>query len=162
MWKVGTKVIIDHSDDGELTDKGKKALIIEVGSPAYGLNDKYIYVLRGLDDSFIGGHWAESELRLLSYKKESTSMSKKYYRVIKDTPAWKQGAIIEENDDGYKAINDLWDGVEDLKDYEETTKVVENASDFFERVYAMGKAQKMVFVTKEKAQELASKYFTGE
>lgn len=95
-------------------------------------------------------------------KKEKKHVSKRYYKVVKETPAWKAGAILEsDNDGGYKAINDLWDNIEDLGSYCETKKVVEE-SDFFERVYAMGKAHKMMFVTKEKAQELASKYFTGE
>lgn len=115
-----------------------------------------------IDDDYYDcpqGTWASYKGEPIKEKK----MSKKYYRVLKDTPAWKQGAIVELDDNEYKAINDLWDNVENLKEtYYETVQIVENSPEFFERVYAMGKAQKMLFVTKEKAQEMASKYFTGE
>lgn len=95
-------------------------------------------------------------------KEEKKVANKKYYKVVKETPAWERGAILEcDGDGGYKAINDLWDKIENNGDYVEIKKVVEG-SDFFERVYAMGKASKMLFVTKEKAQEMASKYFTQE
>lgn len=95
-------------------------------------------------------------------KKETTmSKSERHYRVVKDTPMWKKGAILEKEGTEYKAINDLWDQIDDISGYVEGEKVVEN-SDFFERVYAMGKASKLMYVTREKAQEMASKFFSGE
>jgi len=154
-YKVGDKVKVVSNDSGS-DYVGQVYTVISVRDRDYD-DQKYFY-----DLGEAGRWWADHELSLI--KSEENKVSKKYYKVTQDTPAWKKGAILEQQDNGdYKAINDLWDNVEGLSDsYVESDKVVEGASEFYERVYAMGKAQKMVFVTKEKAQEMASKFFTGE
>ena len=62
----------------------------------------------------------------------------KYYRVIKVTPGWKEGAILKENNTGhYEPIEDIWDTVpiKTGDTYEESSRIVENRPEFFERIY---------------------------
>jgi hypothetical protein len=148
MYKIGDRVRIIKDDNGSREHIGKIETVTAVST-----DDHYPYTLASDDN-----HWADYELELV----KEESVAEKYYKVIKDTPAWKKGAILKQDADGdYRAINDLWDAIEDLGSYHETGRVVEHSS-FYERVYAMGKAQKMLFVSREKAQEMASKFFTGE
>lgn len=70
----------------------------------------------------------------------------KYYRVLKDTFLWKEGAILENNvnnGNGYTPIEDIWDA-EGLTFQKKTTNstgeyisavVIENSPEWFERVY---------------------------
>lgn len=82
-------------------------------------------------------------------------MSKKYYRVKKDTFMWLEGAILEsDNDGGYKPISDLWDAV-DLKTEYITAHIIENpdSSDWFERVHEISLLGKAKYLTTAKARE---------
>ena len=80
----------------------------------------------------------------------------KYYRVLKDTPLWKTGAILSnsmENNDGYKPIDDIWN-VTEQNEYL-SPKCVEGNDEWFERVYAsktdkfLSKAEKLAEYAKE-------------
>lgn len=89
-------------------------------------------------------------------------MSKRYYRVIKDTPAWTVGAILENEKPGeYTAISDLWNTFEESypEDYLEVGKIVENSPTFFERVYYIKGLGAAKYVSKKVAQAMHSKGF---
>jgi hypothetical protein len=60
----------------------------------------------------------------------------KYYRVIKDTFMWKEGAILKNDLNCYRAIEDIWNKVELNTEYI-SAHIIENPLnvDFFERVY---------------------------
>lgn len=91
-------------------------------------------------------------------------MSVKYYRVLKDTPLWNEGAIISnEVSSRYSAVNDLWDAL-DLNNEYLTCHIIEspNNSQFFERVYPVGKLEKMLFGNKKQAQAAASVMYKGD
>lgn len=89
--------------------------------------------------------------------------SKKFYRVKKDTFMWAKDAILELDPDigskgGYIAITDLWDNVELDGEYI-SSRIIEAQPDWFERVYEMSKFGKAVYVTKDKARQMATKFF---
>lgn len=86
----------------------------------------------------------------------------KFYRVKKDSFLWHKGAILEENGNGYKPINDIWDVTDHNRDEYISSQIIENCPEYFERVYEASKFGKAVFVTKEKAREVAGKYFGGK
>ncbi len=82
----------------------------------------------------------------------------KFYKVIKDTPLWEVGAILENTaceGKGYDPIEDIWNKhkkqTEYLSDY-----IVEDSPDFFQRVYK-SKLAKTMFVTKEELKKLYAK-----
>ena len=83
----------------------------------------------------------------------------KYYRVLKETPYWEEGAILEKNSNGYVPINDLFlkeiDGL-DTNNYLEQY-VVEASPDYFERVYHVKGLGKGKYVTKKIAKSLHNK-----
>jgi hypothetical protein len=63
----------------------------------------------------------------------------KYYRVLKDTFLWGEGAIISDANDrghGYRPISDVWNKTKDQTEYI-TTNIIEseNNKDYFERIY---------------------------
>lgn len=79
----------------------------------------------------------------------------KFYKVIKDTPAWEKGAIIKfDGSESYKAVNTLFSREGAEPGYVEVRRVVEAQPEFFERVYQATEGGKTVYVTKEKAKEL--------
>lgn len=69
----------------------------------------------------------------------------KYYRVMKDTFMWREGAIIsdEEEQSHYVGIEDVWDVTEDQTEYI-SANIIEhpNNSEFFQRVYPTGDEKK--------------------
>lgn len=149
-FKKGDKVKVVWNDNGDGKYEGT-VTVIENCEGDY----PYYYKLKGLGSCFRG-----EELRLA---KKGTGMAKKFYRVKKDTFMWLEGAILEYDEDegnGYGAINDLWDAVELDGEYI-TANIIEKNPDWFERVYEMSKAGKAVYVTKEKAREMASQFFSS-
>ena len=77
----------------------------------------------------------------------------KYYRVIKDTPLWKVGAILEKCENGrYEAVEDIWDKVNRGR-LEEYGEVVEGNPDFFQRVYK-NEGNKLVYRTAEQLEKI--------
>jgi hypothetical protein len=90
----------------------------------------------------------------------------KYYRVVKDHPIWEVGTILsnEKDERNYYPISDVFvKEIEGLDDnWYEDSKLIENQSEWFERVYEMSQGSKLVFVTKEKAKEMASKFFVSK
>jgi hypothetical protein len=86
----------------------------------------------------------------------------KYYRVKKDTPMWKEGAIIANTHESthYVPIEDIWDQVPGVTDdFYEHARVVEapEASEFFERVYK-NDFDKAVWHTAEELRKLYGKF----
>ncbi len=79
----------------------------------------------------------------------------KYYRTKVNLPAWDKGAILEYDGKNYKAISDLWNtkAGDECKDYFETETIVENASDFFERVYNVSVLGKTKYLLKDDARK---------
>lgn len=88
----------------------------------------------------------------------------KYYRVAKDNFMWLEGAILsnEEEPGGYTSITDLWDKVELSTEYI-SSRIIEDPknADCFERVYPIGKLEKMIFGNKDAAREEAAKLYKG-
>lgn len=87
----------------------------------------------------------------------------KFYRVKEDNFLWKKGAILkkESDDNGYAPIDELWDTTDDNGEEYITAKIIEapeNAK-YFERVYEISKGKKAYYMVKEKAQEVAAKYY---
>lgn len=93
-------------------------------------------------------------------------MSKNYYRVLKETPLWEEGAIIENNGEGggYRPIDSVF--VKDVKGIDDSwyegDDAVENQPDWFERVYPIGKLNKTAFGTKKQAQAAAAALYEGD
>lgn len=81
----------------------------------------------------------------------------KYYRLKKDTPALDAGAILRLDGDGYKPIDDLYStpACGDNPYFAKFT--IENASDWYERVYPVNLITKTVYKLKEEAREYFSK-----
>lgn len=137
--------------------KGHISQITQVGGTRDVL---YPYVVDGAS----GWIYAPHQLRLVcKADKKKESMSKKYYRVIKDHPLWEVGAILEKQDDGYALTDDFWNkdfpGDHDFSGYTEDRYLVENQPEWFERVYEMSHLGKLVYLTKEEAKAQAAKFF---
>lgn len=83
----------------------------------------------------------------------------KYYRVLKDSPLWEEGAILSNDGSGYAAISDLWDTCDTIDSEYLSTRIVENPdlSDWFERVYHIKGLGKGKYVTKKAAKALHNK-----
>lgn len=78
----------------------------------------------------------------------------KYYRVIQETPAWEEGAILKgSKTDGYRAINDIWDtpATEHVQNYYESGRLIEASPEWFERVYDVTVLGKVKYLTKDAA-----------
>lgn len=90
-------------------------------------------------------------------------MTTKYYRVVKEHPAWEIGAVLvsEEAKKRYSPLNDIWDKHESSNGWVEGAELVE-VSDWFERVYPIGKLEKMVFGTKEQARKAIESFYKGK
>lgn len=77
---------------------------------------------------------------------------------------WDEGAIVsnEHDEDGYKAISNIWDHVGLDGEYI-TAKIIESPdnADFFEEVWPIGKLEKMVFGNKKQAQAAAAVLYKG-
>jgi hypothetical protein len=89
----------------------------------------------------------------------------KYYRVLKDTFMWEEGAILKLNKDlnsfddegGYEPIEDIWNTTPENNEYV-STSIIENEknSQYFQRVYKVG-LKGMIFNT---ADQIKEKYKT--
>ena len=81
----------------------------------------------------------------------------KYYKVIKENFLWDVGAILKLIEKGYVPIDDIYkkhEGNEYI-----TLNIVESSPDYFERVYKVDLATRVVYELKEKAKELLSKSY---
>lgn len=92
----------------------------------------------------------------------------KYYRVIKKTFMWEEGAILKLDTSsgsggGYTAISDVWDSVELDGEYI-SARIIEHPdnTEFFERVYPIGKIANALFGSKKQAQAAASALYQGD
>lgn len=89
----------------------------------------------------------------------------KYYRVIKDTPMWDKGAILEYDENlgrtgGYRTKTDLFDRVEAMNEYLSTHFIEDEVNkEFFERVYPVTTAHDKKYLSKVDAQALQEKMF---
>lgn len=60
----------------------------------------------------------------------------KYYRVLKETPIWKTGAILTDEDKGeYVAIQDFWNVCKHQEYLSAPIVEAPENAEFFERVY---------------------------
>lgn len=84
----------------------------------------------------------------------------KYYKVIKENFLWEVGAILHENQNkcGYVPIDDIYRIHENNSEYI-TQSIVENSSEYFQRVYKVDLVTRVLYETKEKAKELMEKQF---
>lgn len=85
---------------------------------------------------------------------ETIMSATKYYKVLKETPLWEEGAIIARDSDGdYKAVNNLWNKIEgNTTEYCKYTIVEAKVnSSFFERVYEIKDGDTVKYGTKEQA-----------
>jgi len=147
--KVGDKVILFYDDNNPSNPLlGTKTIITKVRGGSTTAN-KYPYSITAGPDVC----WGDHELKLV----KETSMSKKFYRVIKDLPQWSEGAIVKLDDGGYVTISDLWNTeATDIAEKDDDTiciraKVVENSPEYFERVYEVGVLGKTKYLAKEAA-----------
>lgn len=87
----------------------------------------------------------------------------KFYQVKEDNFLWKKGAILEkeDDDDGYRPIDDLWDATDDNGSEYISARIIEAKENekYFQRVYMVSKGKKAVYLIKEKAQEAAAKFY---
>ena len=80
----------------------------------------------------------------------------RYYRVIKDTFLWEEGAIITNKDnssDQYRPIDDIYKKFEDSNEYI-SAMLIEKNPEWFERVYAVNLLTKTVYKVKNEAKAL--------
>lgn len=84
----------------------------------------------------------------------------KFYRVKKDNFLWKEGAILkqDESESGYEPVTDIWNVLENQTEYI-TSRVIENNSEWFERVYEVNGLTKAIYLAKDKAIEYYNKNF---
>ncbi len=87
----------------------------------------------------------------------------KYYRVIKDNFLWDVGAILKKDNDekGYTPIDEIFCKLErNILEYI-TADIIEDSSEYFERVYGVNLLTKTVFKTKEEAKEILKEINKG-
>lgn len=90
--------------------------------------------------------------------KNMSSDTGRFYKVIKETPAWDVGAIIKhDGSDGYVALNDLFNKEHTGRGYFESGTIIENSPEWFERVYPVSLVTKTVYKAKAEAREMFSK-----
>lgn len=118
------------------------------------INNDGTYELPGTGMS----RWREDEIEKV---REKMSTKTKFYRVVKDHPAFEVGAILqrEEGDDSYSPVSDVF--VKeikdvDLSDFAEDATLVEGQAEWFEKVYPIGKLEKMLFGNRKQAQAAMS------
>lgn len=154
-----TKIDSRYSD--MVGDTGKVVRYVNQDLIAVRLDDRY-----GLQH-----HWHEHYMKLLPeekvYKKgETMSATTRYYRVIKDHPAFEMGAVL--SDENYSKKYQVTDsvflkeveGIESCGYYEGGT-IVENQPEWFERVYPISDLKKKLFGTRKQAQAAAAVLYEG-
>lgn len=83
-----------------------------------------------------------------------------FYKVIKDHPMWDEGAILsnEEDSDRYYPIDEVF--VKDIEgissSWYEGGKLIENQSEWFQKVYPITGLKKKIFGTREQAKATAA------
>lgn len=91
--------------------------------------------------------------------KENKKMTPKHYRVKQDLPDLQAGAILSNSQGDYQPISDLWN-TKALDKVKTTTAwptdLVEEASDWFERVYDVTVLGKVKYLVKDAAQKAYS------
>lgn len=83
----------------------------------------------------------------------------KYYKVIKENFLWEVDSILSNAgmDNGYRPVDDVFkrhDGNEYI-----TSDIVENEPEYFQRVYKVDLATRVVYEVKERAKELLAKSY---
>lgn len=83
----------------------------------------------------------------------------KFYKVLKDTFLWEEGAILKDQNSGqYVPVDDVFNKVEDQSEYI-SAKIVEKSPEWFERVYAVDLLTKTVYKVKAEAKLLLEKNY---
>lgn len=92
----------------------------------------------------------------------------RYYKVIKDHPMWEVGAILHNIDsngdssENYYPINDLH--IKEIKglngSWHEGGSLIENQTEWFERVYKISVLKQVKYLRKDKAREAHDKLYS--
>lgn len=127
-----------------------------IGTVTYVDSDEMHYKVQW-NNGGISENWRdEGDMQLIT---TNTSISmEKFYRAKKDMPAITAGGIVRKNGSSYETINDLFltDAVEgDRCTFNAYT--VENAPEWWERVYEVNLLSKTVYKLKEQAKEFFAK-----
>lgn len=86
-------------------------------------------------------------------------MANKFYKVIKENPLWKVGAILQHEpvgtEGGYRPLEDtdMWDVTEFNGNEYLSARIIENSPTYFQRVYPVNLVSKTVYRLKEEARE---------
>jgi len=85
----------------------------------------------------------------------------RYYKVIKENFLWEVGAILDTsaNSNGYAPIDDVYVKHEDNAKEYISSKIVEDSPEYFQRVWKVNLATRVIYETKDKAKELIEKQF---
>lgn len=145
-FKVGDRVKIVRENSGTYLEQIGKTTSIRIVHSGGG------YDLVGIP----GTNWLNNELQLVN--KKGSNMPK-FYKLVKDTPALEEGAILEESssdDEGlYRPISDLWDtlAAEKCENYWESSDIIENSPEWYVRVYKVGVLGKSKYLVKTEARK---------
>ena len=85
----------------------------------------------------------------------------KYFKVIKENFLWEIGCILKlrEDNTGYTPVDDIFkkhEGNEYI-----TKHIVEGSPEYFEQVYRVDLATRVLYEVKDKARELITKQYKG-
>lgn len=91
--------------------------------------------------------------------------STKFYKVLKDTPLWEAGAVIQfcpelGSKGGYVAVEEIFNKEFTGKEFL-GRRIVENSPEWFQKVYKVNLLTKAVYRVREEAKELFNKEFTS-
>lgn len=83
----------------------------------------------------------------------------KHYKIIKENFLWEVGGIVSAGNDGhYLPISDFFKKHENIDEYI-SSEIIENSSDYFQRVYPVNLLTKTVYKIREEAKELLERAY---
>lgn len=84
----------------------------------------------------------------------------KFYKVIKENFLWDAGAILKQLDNGkgYVAKEDIYKKLPESDEYI-SNEIIENSPEYFQRVYEVNLATRVVYELKDRAKELLQEQF---
>lgn len=142
-FKCGDKVKLVKVDHRYSSNVGDEGVVVAV----------YSDTLQVECNGYDGYRWHKEYTKKIGENEVSNTV--KYYRNLKDNFLWDAGAVLSDDidADGYKAVSDLWDKTEHNEGEYISRRIVEaeENKDMFERVYPIGKLEKMVFGNRKAA-----------
>ena len=84
----------------------------------------------------------------------------KFYKVIKENFLWEVGAILKQldNEKGYICKDDIYKKLPESDEYI-SNEIIENSPEYFQRVYEVNLATRVVYELKDRAKELLQEQF---